>query len=415
MLDFIKNRTINRNRYRTVSDAVIISCFFNPQKSQYRSKAFNVFYDSIKHLNHRIVECVIGDAEPEIELTDSITRVYSDSMLWHKESLLNGIIKNLPAKFKYVFWIDADVIFSNLNWLVDSVEQLQLSNILQPFSTCVHLERNELRPSFDVEKFKYMYLPNTYNSKVWHSFCNNYVSTQLWLDERYDAHGHVGFAWGARREVLDKVPLYDKALIGGADHIMAHAAVGQINHPCVTKAFTNTEILHEINEWSREFSKVIDGRVGYVKGNLYHIWHGDLEKRQYLKRIQDFNEHAKNIVDKDSNGLYIANEESCDYVKRYFKKREVSNDDLPYSSRISYTSEHGIINQLDVDTFLDFSKNQDDQSKSELINEFSGFGDGSFGGGGAGGEWGSEDKIEISYDSSSDSSSYDSSSSENYS
>jgi hypothetical protein len=82
------------------------------------------------------------------QLPDSphITTVHTDSLLWHKESLLNKVIGELPAKYKYVFWIDADVIFTNQNWLVDSVKQLQKCNIVQPFEYCVHLNRNKLVP-----------------------------------------------------------------------------------------------------------------------------------------------------------------------------------------------------------------------------------------------------------------------------
>ena len=102
--DFFKNNFLHGDKYRTNSDAVIIACYFNPQKNPYRLKAFNIFYDSIKHLNHRIVECVIGDSKPELQETENITRIYTENLLWHKETLLNNLVKKLPAKFKYVFW-----------------------------------------------------------------------------------------------------------------------------------------------------------------------------------------------------------------------------------------------------------------------------------------------------------------------
>lgn len=35
MFDFIKNNTIFTNKYKTNSEAIIISCFFNPQGSEY--------------------------------------------------------------------------------------------------------------------------------------------------------------------------------------------------------------------------------------------------------------------------------------------------------------------------------------------------------------------------------------------
>lgn len=106
-------------------------------------KAFNIFYDKIKHLNHRIIECVIGDAQPELPENANIQRVYTKNLLWHKESLLNKIIAGLPPKFEYVFWADADVIFENDEWLTKGVEELQNYNIIQPFEYCVHLERDQ--------------------------------------------------------------------------------------------------------------------------------------------------------------------------------------------------------------------------------------------------------------------------------
>jgi hypothetical protein len=389
MFDFIKNNTIYSDMYRTDSEAVIVACYFNPQRSSYRSKAFRIFYDSIKHLNHCIVECVIGDALPELPETSSISRIYTASTLWHKESLLNNIIAKLPAKFKYVFWVDADVIFTNLNWLVDGVKQLQTCNIIQPFEFCVHLEKDELRPRFNMDPYQYSYLPNESNPKVWRSFCNNYVATNLWKDENYNAHGHVGFAWGARRELLDKVPLYDKALIGGADHIIAHAAAGQINHKCITKSFTDD--IDDVNKWSRKFAIAVDGKIGYVSGNLYHIWHGDLEKRQYLKRIQDFTKKSKDITDKDDNGLYIGNEEHTAYMKKYMKHREVPCDDV-HDAILDDTIDnvvigYGMFGQLSAGNMMVDILNTDDQVMDQGINDNVEFGGGEFGGAGAGGTW----------------------------
>ena len=194
-------------------EAIIISCFFNPQNSPYRIKAFKIFYESIKHLDHFIIECVIGNTLPQLDENDNIKRVYTENLLWHKESLLNKIISDLPAKYKYVFWLDTDVIFTNLNWIIDGVKQLESKTIIQPFEYCVLLEKDELKPSFDMDKVRESYLPNAINKKVWRSFGSNYVDTELWKNANFNKHGHVGFAWGAKREILDAVPLFDKALI----------------------------------------------------------------------------------------------------------------------------------------------------------------------------------------------------------
>jgi hypothetical protein len=354
MLDFLKNNTVFLNKYKTHSEAIIISCFFNPQNSPYRIKAFNLFYDSIKHLNHSIIECVIGDSKPQLEENKNIKRVYTKNLLWHKESLLNKLIQELDEKYKYVFWIDADVLFTNKNWLVEGVEQLKTKNIIQPFEYCVHLNKDEVEPSFDLYSVKQSMLPNMTNNHVWRSFCSNYATNNLWKSEDYNTHGHVGFAWGARRDLLKKVPLYDKALIGGADHIIAHASSGQLCHKCITKSFTDD--LDSINKWSTDFYMEAGGKIGYVKGDLYHIWHGDVEKRQYLKRIQDFTKTTKEIKQKDDNGLYLTNTDNDEeYIRNYFLFREVVEDIC-----------------------------ENDNTKPEDNFEFGG---GDFGGGGAGGDY----------------------------
>jgi hypothetical protein len=174
--------------------------------------------------------------------------------------------------------------------------------------------------------------PNDHNNSVWRSFAANYATNNLWKDPHYNNHGHVGFAWGARRDVLSAIPLYDKALIGGADHIMAHAAVGQINHPCITKSFTDD--IDAINEWSTDFYHATQGKLGYTKGDLYHIWHGELDKRNYYNRIKDFTKQSKSITQRDQNGLFIAHDSAQNYMLSYFLMRETLDDNSPLHDKV---------------------------------------------------------------------------------
>jgi len=335
LIDAFKNNFLFGNKYKTHSEAIIISCYFNPQNNPYRLKAFNKFYDSIKHLNHEIIECLIDGAQPQLlpnwPENPHITTIKTENLLWHKETLLNLIVKRLDPKYKYVFWVDADVIFTNKNWLVDSVKSLQTNNIVQPFEYCIHLDQDQMEPDFDVtHEYEYVSDPKTRHPKMWRSFSANHADTHgiLSCNSNYDKHGHVGFAWGARREVLDAVPLYDRALVGGADHVIAHAAAGHFDHSCIQKSFT--ENLDEINAWSKQFYNVVKGKIGYAKGDLYHIWHGDIAKRQYLKRVQEFTPTVKTITERDSNGLHITKDDT--YVRDYFNHREVKTERVKDSS-----------------------------------------------------------------------------------
>jgi hypothetical protein len=421
MFESLLNKTLYRNKYHTHPEAVVISCYFNSEKSPYRLSAFKTWYESIKHLNHRIIECVIGDGTPELGFLNDkdITVINTPNLLWHKEAILNKIISELPEKFEYVFWVDADVIFTNLDWLVDGVKELQTNNIVQPFEYCVHLEKGQSRPTFNMDVVSQSKVPNRLNNRVWRSFSANFVTKTNWDSENYNDHGHVGFAWGARRDILEAVPLYDKALIGGADHIMAHAAVGQIPCSCITKAFTDN--LEEINEWSHRFAYVINGKLGYVKGNLFHIWHGDIEKRQYLKRIQDFTSTNKNITERDEHGLHVTKTGIDEpYIKQYFQHREEGNKTSLHSGTTTqhktikkpmtktvynHTSQGYVETSYDDDVILPSfllditediilsSSDDNDDVQIETAPQFDGFDGGSSGGAGATGTWDNNDNF----------------------
>lgn len=372
---------LNPSKYAKDSDSVIIACYYNPQRNPYRLKAFREFYNSVKHMDILITECVLEGTEPELihEFPDiRINRVWTKNLLWHKEALLNNIIQVLPSNYKYVFWVDADVIFDNRNWLVEATEELRSgANLVQPFKYCVHLERDELRPSFDyIKESVYKKNLGLRNPKMWYSF--GYAHTiGISNSHNYETHGHVGFAWGARVEVVKEVPLYDKALVGGADHIIAHAATDYLPHSCIEKSFT--EDIDTINDWSFKFFKAVKGKVSYATGTLFHIWHGDIKNREYFKRVKEFTPLSKTITKKDKNGLYISENNEEDYVKRYFNKREA----IPTTP--SFINDAEFASNVMVDVITDViitNENVDIQPEQSLE-----FGGGEFGGGGAGGSW----------------------------
>lgn len=387
MLQFFKN--LFTNGYKGDSESVIISCFYNYENSPYRLKAFNYWYDSIKHLNHKIIELTIKGSKPQLESSKNISHLESESYLWHKEGLLNKIISELPSSVKYVFWVDADVIFTNKNWILDSVAKFKNgATILQPFEFCVHLDKDEFEPNFDLNSVTSQLYPNGRNNKVWRSFSathKKYPSLASSLD--YNTYGHVGFAWGAKIEVLKECKLYEKALIGGADHVMALASVGKFNHPSMKKSFTDN--LLEIDNFQRKFYKATKGELDFVSGNLFHIWHGDIEKRQYLKRIQDFTPTTKHITQKDNNGLFVANGKDK-YVKNYFESREVrQNDGFLESALVAYATDStamGILSGGNLAGAI-IGDLLNDKAETVETNTLDDFGGGSFGGGGAEGNY----------------------------
>lgn len=347
-----------------MTNVMIISSYFNPKNNPHRTKAFWGWYAGIKHLPHRITETVYTGQTPITEGLPNAIREYTNSLLWNKEAVLNKMIKELPDYIKYVFWLDTDLIFLNDDWLRDSVDLLRRgASAVQPFTYAVHLEKDESHTYATEEDFAYLTVHKHRDmfdpkymapQKVWRSFCSNSsvpyglvakatddliedlplfiepigqselckVEVDVASHANYHTHGHVGFAWGARRALLDGVGLYDKALVGGADHIMAHAMNSEEIHPCIKKA--HEKDMATIMPYTQKMYQLFAGELGAAKGTVLHIWHGDLEKRDYLKRIQDttgwFSE-----VKPTHNGLYEHTQAQQIYLNNYWDHREDVN------------------------------------------------------------------------------------------
>ena len=374
MFNSIKN--LFRSGYKYHPDAIIIACYFNPQRNEYRKKAFDQWYDSIKHLNHFILEAVPAGSVAELpDIYGKIEHVQVDQMLWHKETLLNRVIDRVieDGEFEYIFWLDTDIIFDNKNWLTLACHELQFHNVIQPFEYCFHLEKDYVPENsqyfgekIDSNISKEFIIHNAKSNLLWRSFgANAKNNPKNAMSDNYDVHGHVGFAWGARTKYLRDIGgLYDKALIGGADHIMAHAFVGQIPCECIEKSFGYTD---EIRNWSdqayTENGRMLLNGISYVKGNLFHIWHGDIEKREYYKRIKEFTPLSKNKVARNSEGFF---QTSDPLVSTYF------DNYLSYREDIILKDYPEMLHSTDI---------IQDQN----------FGGGQFGGSGAGGDWTDQD------------------------
>lgn len=362
--------------YKYHPDAIIIACYFNPQNNIYRKKAFDIWYQSIKHLNHRIIECSIAGSDYQLPNNSNFVRVETETLLWHKATLLNKLIWEIieEGKYSFVFWLDTDIIFQNKNWLVEGCDQLKTVDVIQPFSYCTHLERDQLQsPPSQISEIEMavndpILYAKTYKS--WHSFCSNiecidtvdedYNMTFRIDSKNYDIHGHVGFAWGATTKCLQKIGgLFDKALVGGADHIMAHAFANHVPCSCIERSFGDN--LPEIKNWTEKAAMYVNRNIGYVNGRLLHIWHGDIEKREYFKRVKEFTPLSSGKIERTESGFFASSEPSVtNYADNYFQFREVTDM---------------LIDTVNPDSLFDTPLND---------SEFEG---GQFGGSGAGSDW----------------------------
>jgi hypothetical protein len=108
----------------------------------------------------------------------------------------------------------------------------------------------------------------------------------LALNDRY---WHTGFAWAARRELLDRHGLYDRAILGGGDLIAAHAFAADTDFLRGRHLYLREIVPPErraIGAWGERVAEDTGGRVGWIAGRVCHLYHGPLAARRYVDRQQ---------------------------------------------------------------------------------------------------------------------------------
>lgn len=264
-------------RYRHASGLWVVTAYYNPCDYETRRYNYRIFSETLKKSGIPLltVECAFGDQPFTLPQGADVVRVRSKSIIWQKERLLNLAISWLPSNCRYVAWLDCDLLFQNFNWARDIVDLLGQAPLVQVFETCNRLSAENLGAIHGGSVCKSFAAITPFNPDI------------LKLGH-FEKHGHTGYGWAARRDLLDAHGLYEYAIIGSGDHYMAHAAFNDPRGTCLelmTGADRN-QIQH-FTDWAVPFGSDVRGRVAAVPGNVFHLWHGDLESRRYLHRNRE--------------------------------------------------------------------------------------------------------------------------------
>ena len=190
-------------------------------------------------------------------------RLVSKDVLWHKENMVNvAIQKLLPVDWKACAWIDADIEFENSRWAEETLKLLNGAyDVVQLFSHALDLNaREETMTCFS-------------------SFGYNYVHKQPYKINN-GVNWHPGYAWAITRGAYDRINgLYELAIIGSGDFIMAHSFVGFFTDKMYTGY--SEGYIRSIMEYQTRCSIL---RLGYCPGIIRHYYHGSKLNRQYASR-----------------------------------------------------------------------------------------------------------------------------------
>jgi hypothetical protein len=282
-------------------DLWAVTAYFNP--AGYRTKSEN--YDRFRAglategIPLLAVELAFdGDFELQHGDADLLVQLRGGDVLWQKERLLNIGIAALPDTCDKVAWLDGDVLFARRGWSEATRRLLDEHVVVQPFSHCVRLPAGATSCEPAALPF------GGGESELFYGMAWGVRAKGRSSLARYEDHGHTGFAWAARRELLARHGLYDANLLGNGDTDVAHAMFGSSDYWGLRKLGAAARA--HLARWATPFAAEVAGSVGHVDGVLTHLWHGSPQHRLYdrpLDVLRDFDPDRDLELDQGT-GLY---------------------------------------------------------------------------------------------------------------
>ena len=217
---------------------------------------------------HVTLAQIVRTGQQPVTVPDGVqdVRLYCDSVLFHKESLLNIAVRATPHP--KVLCIDGDIIHDDPEWLDKASQTLDSCDVMQPFDCCAWLDRDGT--------------PYLARASCAAAFLNG---------SSFDGKvHHPGFAWGLRRSFFDAAGgLYDLHPVGGGDTAFGFAVDPSAPRDALLSSWARVKNLfaetHSFRAYKARVTE-LRPRIGCMTGTVLHPWHGDRKSRQYITRNQ---------------------------------------------------------------------------------------------------------------------------------
>lgn len=293
------------------SDLHVIAVISNPVRYSSRYALFHKFADAIlkQGANLHVVETQLGERDHIIAQSYETkhTRLVSVDEIWHKENMINIGVSRLPPDWKYVAWVDADILFERDDWIDETLHALQHYHVVQLFQNAIDLA------------------PDGHIIQLHHGFMWQYLSGAK-FQSNYYPFWHPGFAWACTKEAWNAFGgLLDRCILGSADH---HMALALINRAYASIPNNVTDSYRKyIYDWQKRSIDGVKMDVGFVPGTIKHMWHGKKKTRYYQERWGILQKHKfcpMNDLKRDWQGLLQLEDHRIglrDDIRQYFRAR----------------------------------------------------------------------------------------------
>jgi hypothetical protein len=299
-----------------------ITCYFNPVGYKRRLENYRVFRRRLAVPLVTVELSFDGSFQLDNDDADILVRIRGRDVMWQKERLLNIALKRVPKNCDKIAWLDCDIVFDSEDWAEQASRALDASLVVHLFD-----ERHDLpRDATAGDLHSRSAAPTSYSVVAKLAAGEAGPEDLFSADAPLQRRSTAGLAWAARREVLEKHGLYDACILGTGDRAILCAALGKLDYGARATLMNDRWRRHYL-AWARPYSASVTGNVGFVRGRLFHLWHGDIKDRRYGERhstMQAFAFDPSDDIALGQNGCWHWNSDKKalhTFVRRYFESR----------------------------------------------------------------------------------------------
>jgi len=333
-----------------------VACMYsNPQRWPVRRELMNDFrkrMEASPNVALYVGEVAFGDRP--FEVTNSANprdfQFRSPHELWLKENVLNLVVQRMPASAQYMAYLDGDIQMSRYDWALEAIHQLQHYGAVQLFHQFIDVDYRH-RPYCVTNSFAYSYThsitPEIFQDPAVagrgaRGNVNSYLLQERGADRQEVIEkqwwGATGLGWAFRRSTWDEMGgLFDQAILGSADWIMAYGMAGLADgldhiHKCAP-------YYQAVKRW-QQGARAIQANIGFLDNTITHFWHGPKGNRFYRERERILTDNAFDpYIDlkRDWQGLWqlTGNKPRLrDDLRHYFRARNEMDPNLGPNSRL---------------------------------------------------------------------------------
>lgn len=311
-----------------------ITSYFNPCNYANRRSNYDIFRKYLKIPLVTVELSFTGEYHLQADDAELMIQLTGKDIMWQKERLLNVAIEALPESCTKVAWLDCDIVFENHDWALEAEQALERHKVIQPFAHSYELNREAppgcFSPNHSSQKCESLARALGANKQI-HDLMQSTDKRALGLTP--------GLAWAARRELLNKHKLYDACIVGGGDGPILSGVLGNFEDISGYLKMNPKRKEHFL-DWALPFYREVAGDLGFVSGNIYHLWHGAIKDRNYDKRREGLEQHEFNPytdIAIDESGCWRWNShkpELHSYLRDYFSLRMEDGDQNFNNDRI---------------------------------------------------------------------------------